>query len=579
MSEVFPIAELARSLWLHRDGTARPNPLLHDSWQRRQEFGSALLSYFAKQGRTPIKSSPEAGVDFYHDIVLRHIGLETPALIAPRAPLQPPTSVRFAELHVACTARCAAWRVAGVSAGDSLCIVGNLGIELLVALLSGLRLGLVITLLPAGGPDYLRTRLQRLKPRYVALEPHYRRLLSDEDWQGHILPQTAQGAAVAAAASALGSHTYEATQPAFALYSPLRAPDAAPCVLSAGEAYVAAVRDGLLLLQLTVGCTVAAPDRPLLAHQPALLLCTLLHGGTFLHNLPPDAKPPSGALPAVQILFVSRALRERMLDQHARPLPGVRLWLVDSSEAAERRWQDFAAHTALLAVPAMSAWLDSAAGGCLLFSPPQLGAPPTQLLPAPGLSFSFQWAGNPQLAARSGPGVLRSPADDGASLGIHLSPLESGYVYGGSIESLHHGARYPAAEVEAVVGMLPFVDTAAAILQVGRSDEPILFVFLGPEPLDIARELSAARRGAVRDQIATRLGAEFVPTQIELLAMYPRRSERQIDREWLQRTYQEGALREREEQPLFRLLDRLRAAWNGPLPEAVEAPVQKGTRP
>lgn len=579
MSEAFPIAELKRALWLHSDGIARPLPLLQESWERRREFAVALLASFAQQSRPPIKSSPEAGFDFYHDLVLRHVGLQTPALIAPRAPLQPPQAESFAELHAACSERAAAWQVAGVKAGDSLCIVGNLGRELLLALLCGLRLGLLITLLPALGPDYLRSRLHRLKPSYVALEPHYRRLLPDADWVGTILPQAAPGAQVAAAKSALGSHTYEATQPVFALYSPLRAPAAPPLPLSAGEAYVAAVRDGLLLLRLTAGTTLAAPDRPLLEQQPALLLCTLLHGGTFLHDLAHESPPAGGPLPSAQILFVSRTLRERLLQRPPRPLSALRLWLVHPSEAADRRWLDFAAHTGLASVPAMSAWVDASVAGCLLFSAPRLGAPSPQLLPAPGLSFSLTWAGNPKLPAGAGAGVLRSPDGDAAGLGIHLAPLDAGYIYGGSVEPLHQGARYPAAEVEAVVGKLPFVDAALVQLAAGRQGEPILFVFLGPEPLDIAKELAAARRAAIRDQLSSRLGAEFVPAQIELLAMYPRRNDEVLDRAWLQRIYQEGGLRERESQPLFRLLDRLRAAWSGPLPEAPATADKKGMRP
>jgi hypothetical protein len=133
--------------------------------------------------------------------------------------------------------------------------------------------------------------------------------------------------------------------------------------------------------------------------------------------------------------------------------------------------------------------------------------------------------------------------------------------------------------VEAVVSKLPFVDAAVVLLAVAGGRGPTLFVFVGPEPLDIAAELSVARRGAIADHIAERLSPDCVPPQIEIFAMYPRRNERHIDRAWLQREVLEGALREREEHPLFRLLDRLRAAWAGPLPETSPMPNKKGMRP
>lgn len=573
----FALADLMARLFQRPDGVFRSCEWLRDSWEQPGAFRRALLRHAVGQSRQPLKSSLTAGFDFYHDLILRHQAVETPALLIPERALGSPRPTSYAELHAACTRRAVAWSAAGVQAGESLCVVGVLDRELVVSLLCGLRLGLVVTILPPKGPDFLSRRLRALRPQHLALPAHYRRLLADEDWVGRPLPDDESAAGTARVAGlVLGSHTYAGESPAFALYSPLRERAEQPVALSAAAAFLAAMRDGLLLFRLTIGCTVWAPDHSLLELQPALLLTTLLQGGSYLHGLALEELPPSDPLPAAQILFASQKLRDSMLERPARPLSGVKLWLVPASEARERRWADWAAHVGLSTVPAMSTWIDAAAGGCVLFSVPQLGMPPQQVQPTPGLSFELHPPGQQGVPSRSGAAVFRAPGGDERALGILLAHWDSAFALGGTVEPLHQGGRYPGPEVEDVVASLPFVDSAAVLARAGDARDPTLVVFLGPEPLELGRELLAARLGAVRERIGQRLAPELVPTTIELLAMYPRRKQGRIDRVWLQREHAGGWLREREAHPLFRLLDRLRCAWAGPLPAgkspALDAP-------
>lgn len=578
----FPFPALQARLWQRPDGVFRSCEWLSDSWQHRAEFRRALLLHFATQVQQPLKSRLESGYDWYHDLVLRHQGLMTPALIAPGAALEKPQATLYSDLHALCSRRCAAWSAAGVRAGDSLCIVGNVGQELLVSLLSGLRLGLVITLLPPAGPDYLARRLKALRPQHLAMPSHYQTLLVDTDWTGRCLPSAAApGPVLPSSGGASGSHTYEGGSAAFALFSPLREAQDQPVTLTASESYFAAVRDGLLFLRLNAGTTVWAPDHVLLEQQPALLLTSLLHGGTYMHGVALDDLQPVGQLPAAQVLFASCSLRDRMLERPARALTGLQLWLVHPKDAHERPWADWAAHVGASAVPAMSWWSEPASGGCLLFSTPRLGFPPQYVQPAPGLEFAFQAVDQSQLPVKSGAGLFRHPDNNSGSLGIYLSSSDSGLIVGGTAEPLHQGARYPAAEVEEAVGKLPFVHAAIVLLQTSATREPTLLIFMGPEPLEAARELTAARIAAAREQVSHRLGPEFLPSAIELFAMFPRRSggpAGPVDRQWAQRNYG-AALREREANPLFRLLDRLRAAWAGPLAADPAAPAALAAPP
>ena len=100
--------------------------------------------------------------------MLRHRGLPTPAIITGGGALQPSRSTSYDELHAACMQRCIAWQAAGMRAGASICLVGALEHRAGDRALVRAVLGGVVSLLPALGPDYLRNRLGRLRPDFIA---------------------------------------------------------------------------------------------------------------------------------------------------------------------------------------------------------------------------------------------------------------------------------------------------------------------------------------------------------------------------------------------------------------------------
>lgn len=559
----YALEAIARQLGDPGDGIFRETAWIEASWRRPDTFLRALLRYHAALDPASVKSTPQAGFDLYHDLVLRHADRGRTAFVSladgrPRA-------VSFSALHALCSECRAAWLGRGVRPGDSLCVLAPLGLELVVPLLTGLRLGLQVTLLPPLGPAFLDQRLAACRPRWVAAARRYGPLLRALD-PAQLLGEIPVEPAAQPQPADATSHTYGGDDPALQLFSPLHTPPDAPIEVSAADAYGGALRDGLLLLGLRPGQVVAAPGadagQPLLQTQPALLLATLLCGATFLHlgigdlRRDPRRDEPLSAAPRVDVLLVRDALRTALREGLPRALGrGLRLWVRSPQEAQEPlAWTEWAERSGLTGTPAMALLLDAACGGSVLFSQRRLGAPPAYLMPSPGRPFTLQQpdGGDP---ARAAYGTFQ-PAP--TATGLLLTRIEGGYLYAGTRTPTCAGQVYPAAEVERAVQDLPFVRGAAVVQAPGDRSRPTLLVFTGPETRSYAEAALARRSVLLRSAIHQRISPEFVPAEMLVLAMLPRLTGTgQVDPLWTAQMFFSSQFRERSDNPVFALLDRL----------------------
>ena len=570
------------------DGVFRDTDWLEESRSKQQEFFGLLLAHQSALSAQPFKSVPGVGIDLYHDLVIRHLqdGGERPALVyrdLGRAAQQIKSALNglnqhaaewevlsYAALHDACTTRCQQWDAKGVKAGDGLCIVSALDRELLIALLSGLRMGLTVTVLPPSGPDFLKRRIAAIPKAHIScnqryaslLRPFLNRCLFVED-----LPPPAM-----AFASATNSLTCDAEHPALALFSPHRHIDSElqPTSVPASAVLEGALRDGLFHFSLRPGTVLAAPDSDFLQYQPGLLLTCLLHGATYLHlsagDLLADQFDDKWPTP-LHVLLLSDRVHDSLLHRDAKPRPlvtgGLRLWLRNALSPSSVSWDDLVERYALKSVAAGALWYDSAAGGCLLFSMRSVGRPPRYLRAAPGIPFQLRQPTNRRDATRGGLG-LWEPVKYGA--GLLLMASNGGFLYTGTLRPSQHGRCYPILEVESTLSELPFVVGISAVCEPNDGGFVTLLVFTGPEPIERSRELAAPRESMLRERINTRLDPSYQPTSIELYASYPRLLNGHIDHQWCDREFHQGTLRHREEEPVFHLLDCLRAgcaAWRG----------------
>lgn len=560
----YTLDAISASLREPGDGVFRDLGWLTQSWEQPDAFAAALRLYQAALDPAPLKSAPRKGHDLYHDLVLRNAAGGRVALYW----LDVEGSLRrltYAELHVLCTAQRTQWSRRGVHAGQRLCVLAEPGHELCVPLLTGLRMGLEVSLLPPAGPLFLDRRLQALNADWVATAERYVPLLRRTTAEHKILlgeespllPLTVADAA---------SHTYEDGSTALQLFSPAHQPPAQPVAVTAAAAYHGALRDGLLLLGLAPGQVVAVAEHDLLQMQPALLLATLLRGAALLFLRARDFVREGPAddrltrLPAMHVLVVSTGLRMVMLEAPPRPIFGtLNLWLHSPQEAAEvTRWSDWAQRWGLQATPAMSLLWDAPSGGSVLFSRRRAGLPPAYLMPSPGLHFTFGQPDNPDEPARSASGAFRAAPTANRLL---LTRVEGGYLYAGTPAPDRDAPGSAAAEVEQAVQGLPFVRGASLVQEPDARGRSTLLIFTGPETAAYARNYLEYRQHLAQTAISQRLSPSYLPAQIIVASQLPRLlSGGGIDHRWCAQLLLSGELHRRGQDPLAALLDRLQAS-------------------
>lgn len=551
------------------------HPVVDDEWlaeSQRQPtaLAEALQAWLGGSG-VPCKSVPGQRYDLYHDWVVRHLGRGHTAFRWYDHRLERDggwSSLSYDELDQRCAVRAAAWTSQGVVPGAIVCVMLPFGVEAVVSLLAGLRVGACVSLLEPQGPAYVLRRLQALAPQHVASEPFY------APWLGAqaelLLAPDGLGAVMGAV-----SHTYAATDPCALLFSPLRRPPSLPVPLTASQAQLGALRDGTLTMALRAGDGLAAPGLHREQHQPALLFASLAAGAELVH-VPADAarRDPTllDAFP-LRTLGLDAATCEALLRVRGRPAHRWQHVFHDPEEPTDwEAWRELVETRGLRDTAMSSVVIEAASGGALLASPRRPGAQHLaalmNVLPAAGQPWTlldFTRTGQRTVADA---GVFAPLAGEPGKeapvepLYIALGRRRREYLYGGTIEPRRSGRVYPAEEVLAALEDCPFLHGASVVgVPAGGATLAWRFVllgFCGHEPAARFAALREPRCDELQRMLATRLGEALLPDAIELFPLLPRAPAGVVDHAWCQLQYTSGTLFAKARTPVFGRLTALR---------------------
>jgi hypothetical protein len=543
-------ALLEGALWQDADGAPPATEWLDSSWKQPMAFFKALHAYWERRQASQSQSIPGLRYDFYYDVLERQKNRTLPALIWFEKDVWHTWS--YARLELAVNGLAAAWEAKDVQPGETLTIVLPQGPYWLMALLAGLRLGLVVSLAPPQGNAFVARRLANLAPQWLAIDALYRHQLGPE-WQDKILPSSPSASAPVRRPYAYPSRTI-AVQ-GFDVTSP--SPDAV-CEVDADTLYLGAMRDGVLALGIKPGQACAAPGWHSLESQPALILAVLLSGGAWVHiELADIAENPQRLLePPIDILGVSRPLRDILLRNPPRGEKSWRYWFRHPAEAIDfSDWQDFIRQLQLEKVYAGNLLCSTVRGGAILFSPRVLGKSHFWCMPAAGMLWQLGIVNAPELPCLGGWGRVALGKETAGkitwtALPYLLTPFLTAWNYLGHFPRGRAGRTYPSQEVlDLLADKLVYRAMVDAAVDRGGADPRQVLLVFGVD-IDTA---------VLQAYIETELGAEFLPDRIECLPFLPKRNaEGGADQAWCQFHYVSGELYRRQRSPIHACLSELK---------------------
>ena len=539
-------------------------PWLPLSWERSEDFFAALSAEADLVFGGAAKSQLGIGLDWYADAVQRHL---------PRAARNPVLrwydettgwqSLTMGQLDAQATALAALLAARGAKAKDRIALILPSGAPLAVGLLATLRLGgCAVPVLPLGS-GYVQDFLAASKPKWTITCSPYTALRGLLEYK----PLLLSAALLARAGAAPPTATYAPEEPLLLVQSPLRAAGTLTPV-TAGDAYAAALRDGLLILGLRPGDTLLSPPTP--QHLPVTLLTALLCGARHVELSLQAARADAPALvrePARAVLLTNE-LRDALAARPAGPARWGR-WFRDPQEVLDPKAWELAEQALLLsAIPHANLIWDAAAGGAVLVSALRRGRLHPQVAPAPGCRhlMGAPNAKGPALTAAGRVVLLGSDNEPTGSPGeTMVLRTGSGYLYAGSAVPRRAGWDYPAQSAVAVLqesaAALGLVGAAVVAISGGGAYSQALFVlvlFSGAAP--VAGVDSQACVALLRHE----LGPAADPDRVEVFPLYPRRIGSDpfgpIDTAWVSAQYVSGELHRKNRTPLFGTLTRMRAA-------------------
>lgn len=543
-------ALIEASLWQEDQGASVDLAWLESSWKAPASFCKALHAYSDRRQASQSKSTPWLRYDFYHDVLVQQKDQTIPALIWFDSGIWQTWS--YAELGKVVNGLAASWEGIGVQPGDTLTILHPQGPQWLAALLAGLRLGLVVSLLPPQGNAFVSRRLENLDPQWLAMDQLYRHQLAAV-WQERVLPNT-----LSSLAPTRRPYEYPGTAVVVQCFDPTSPTPDLACPVDADTLYLGALRDGILSLGIKPGQACAAPGWHGLESQPALVLAVLLSGATWVHiDLADLEKKPERLLEQhIDVLGISRSLRDLLL---ANPPDGEkpwRYWFRHPAESADFSvWQDFIQKLQLETMYSGNLLCNAAKGGAIIFSPRYRGRSHYTVLPAAGMRWQLGMIDSPELPCVGGWGRMalgKAEKDETVwtATPYILTPYLTVWNYLSQYPLGRAGRTYPKQEVlDLLSGRVRYPALVEAFAHGGDADPRQVLLAFG----------AGVNAATLQAYIETELGSEFLPDRIECLPLLPQRNaEGGADQEWCQFHYLTGELYRRQRNEMYRCLSELK---------------------
>ena len=525
---------------------------LKNSYHDPEKFWTNLLitknSFFSWS----VKSIPFKKYDFYHDIIVCNRPGNTPALrwFDLFSGWQ---KISYSDIEIQAVKTASAWKSAGITSGQTICIIYPFGKDFIISLVAALKLGLIISQILPQGRSYLQKRLEMLNPEHIATDSTYVSMIpqwKDRIFNTRTLKKYQESAKISADIDQ--SHSYNSGDVVFRCFDPSSQTPHIPVDVNADLAYLCPVRDALIGMGLGPGDAYAAPGFHFAETQPALILSGLLTGASFLYLEQKQVfdNPEillSCSLKAIGISQKTRdALIQNPIKSKIEPKDVWKFWFRNPAESSDMdKWYLFVHRLKLDNTLTGNLKWDACSGGCSMFSIKHAGIPNVNILPSAGVKWGLADIVNTDLDALGEYGVLYvKPLGKSDKKNIILANMikknQDQWIFAGYNVLGKSGQHYPLAEVLEVLDN-KIQGICCTIVHVPDYEIPVfdLIIFTGIEKnLDKPGLINN-----IHNVIEKELGMEFMPDRIKFFSYYPRHDEnRVIEHEWCRSQYLTGGL-------------------------------------
>jgi len=548
-----------RGAFLKENGLAGEVPgWLRQSWSEPRQFWRRFKQAFDALHPAVGSSVLFRIYDFYQDIVMYNRDSPHPAMTWCNDRGED-RSLSYGELVAMAEEKASHWIGLGVSAGQTLCLVRNFGPEFASDLLAGLKLGVVLSILPPTSHCFLQNRLKQLQPDHISAGATAAKVLGP--WQEMLLPPTDASSGEWREATSR-FQGYPAGQTVFCLFPAASSHAMEPRPVTSDQAYLSALRDGALLLGMAPGKVIAFPDADLMQTQPAYVLSAFLCGATISMVSRRDEMACEGAVQraGVHILGVTTAFRDLLLQGGSRYVGKVETWFRCPLESFDMDvWQALAHRPLFAHAHGFNLRHDATFGGCILCSDGLLGAVSSGVFPPPGSHWTLEERPHFQ------PGrLLLGPLGDchGALVSSSITVAPMGDVLLCVEGPGRYGRGYPLFEITACIQeALKGTEVYFSLCACPRPDRlggkyMALLVFVGP---DRTEETLEQLKEGIRRVIEHDIGEGFLPDITVYYPFYPRFIKGKIDNRWCLESFLTGRLDVMARRKIYQYFARLRS--------------------
>lgn len=535
--------------------------LAFNSYEEPKQFWEQLFSLFNEGSNLTSQSTLFRSYNLYQDCIVRHLGKKLIALKTMERGEWREWS--YDQIHCLVNYQVKRWRNQHEKWRGKIAIVMPFGITLLIGLLTAIRLGLYLTVLPLDSALLPKKRLRQSLDKlnvdviYTTPEASSEILGKETHWLIEYLEESDQYDQEEDYVFISNDHI----QLAYACQGQDKH-DFVP--VTAQELYLNALRDGYLTFGLRQGTRWGYCPDCSLREQPYLLFTSLLSGATTV--IFPEKEllqnPELVSSFPIEVLGVTPQLRNLWTENGGLPSSLLKRWYYSVYDDNPKAWPAFIEKNKLDKYPLIRLIIDNACGGVPLRSIKVEDEIWDSLWPAFGMSWDLLQYGQQKVISVHPYGIYKQKTESNIPSNLMITPVTVGWEIATTITPQVHGYTIPYLELEESVQTLDFV-LFSFFLTLPKPfsrlmTQNILLVFIDPLLHEMIPQQKSAWENAIKEQVRQSLGAPFVPTKIEFYPLVPKTVEGKVDRDWCRYQYASGLLNRKKSLNAYRWLSLLK---------------------